>query len=158
MGLKIKIGSLGVISKTLFVWLSGLMAFLPSIALAHGGGLNADGCHTNKKTGEYHCHRGGSGGSNSGGGGSSIYIAPAASPPPKKQRSKVPEASGPVALISVGDGDTIRVRTAAGQPVTIRLACIDAPETAQGDSGAAATGYLRMLLGGGWTRDHSADY
>jgi hypothetical protein len=23
---------------------------------AHGGGLNADGCHTNRKTGEYHCH------------------------------------------------------------------------------------------------------
>jgi hypothetical protein len=26
-------------------------------AFAHGGGLNADGCHTNRKTGEYHCHR-----------------------------------------------------------------------------------------------------
>ena len=25
---------------------------------AHGGGLNADGCHTNHKTGDYHCHRG----------------------------------------------------------------------------------------------------
>lgn len=24
---------------------------------AHGGGLNADGCHTNRKTGDYHCHR-----------------------------------------------------------------------------------------------------
>ncbi|WP_229710719.1 excalibur calcium-binding domain-containing protein [Novosphingobium indicum] len=28
-------------------------------ALAHGGGLNAEGCHTNRKTGEYHCHRSG---------------------------------------------------------------------------------------------------
>ncbi|WP_183035973.1 YHYH domain-containing protein [Cupriavidus sp. UME77] len=28
-------------------------------AHAHGGGLDADGCHTNRKTGEYHCHRGG---------------------------------------------------------------------------------------------------
>ncbi|MAN45654.1 excalibur calcium-binding domain-containing protein [Hyphomonas pacifica] len=26
-------------------------------ALAHGGGLNAQGCHTNRKTGDYHCHR-----------------------------------------------------------------------------------------------------
>lgn len=26
-------------------------------AWGHGGGLNADGCHTNRKTGEYHCHR-----------------------------------------------------------------------------------------------------
>lgn len=27
-------------------------------ALAHGGGLNKDGCHNNRKTGDYHCHRG----------------------------------------------------------------------------------------------------
>jgi hypothetical protein len=24
---------------------------------AHPGGLNAEGCHTNRKTGDYHCHR-----------------------------------------------------------------------------------------------------
>ena len=28
-------------------------------AWAHGGGLNGDGCHVNRKTGDYHCHRGG---------------------------------------------------------------------------------------------------
>ena len=26
-------------------------------AIAHSGGLNSEGCHTNRKTGEYHCHR-----------------------------------------------------------------------------------------------------
>ena len=26
-------------------------------ALAHSGGLNAEGCHHNRKTGDYHCHR-----------------------------------------------------------------------------------------------------
>ncbi|HET7605751.1 MAG TPA: excalibur calcium-binding domain-containing protein [Sphingomicrobium sp.] len=26
-------------------------------AQAHPGGLNAEGCHNNRKTGEYHCHR-----------------------------------------------------------------------------------------------------
>ena len=26
-------------------------------ASAHGGGLDKNGCHTNRKTGEYHCHR-----------------------------------------------------------------------------------------------------
>jgi hypothetical protein len=26
-------------------------------AIAHGGGLNAEGCHTNRKTSEYHCYR-----------------------------------------------------------------------------------------------------
>jgi hypothetical protein len=30
-------------------------AHLP--ALGHGGGLNAEGCHNNRKTGDYHCHR-----------------------------------------------------------------------------------------------------
>lgn len=28
-------------------------------AHAHGGGLDKNGCHTNRKTGDYHCHRGG---------------------------------------------------------------------------------------------------
>lgn len=27
-----------------------------SAALAHPGGLNAEGCHNNRKTGDYHCH------------------------------------------------------------------------------------------------------
>lgn len=38
--------------------LSGL--FLTALAFAahpHGGGLNAEGCHNNRKTGDYHCHR-----------------------------------------------------------------------------------------------------
>ncbi|MFP3326272.1 YHYH domain-containing protein, partial [Planococcus sp. SIMBA_160] len=25
---------------------------------AHPGGLNKEGCHNNRKTGDYHCHRG----------------------------------------------------------------------------------------------------
>lgn len=36
-----------------FLWL----ATVPNVALAHGGGLDKNGCHTNRKTGEYHCHR-----------------------------------------------------------------------------------------------------
>lgn len=28
-------------------------------AVAHSGGTNAEGCHTNRKTGDYHCHGGG---------------------------------------------------------------------------------------------------
>lgn len=31
---------------------------LAAPALPHSGGLNKDGCHNNRKTGEYHCHRG----------------------------------------------------------------------------------------------------
>ena len=41
------------------VCLIGLGALLiPEIAYSHGGGLNAEGCHNNRKTGDYHCHRG----------------------------------------------------------------------------------------------------
>ena len=29
-------------------------------ALSHPGGLNSEGCHNNRKTGGYHCHRGAS--------------------------------------------------------------------------------------------------
>lgn len=29
----------------------------PCPAGAHPGGLNAEGCHNNRKTGDYHCHR-----------------------------------------------------------------------------------------------------
>lgn len=30
-----------------------------SVAFAHPGGLNAEGCHNDRKHGGYHCHRGG---------------------------------------------------------------------------------------------------
>jgi len=33
-----------------------IAVFVPLDAWAHSGGTNADGCHTNRKTGEYHCH------------------------------------------------------------------------------------------------------
>ena len=40
------------ISIFIFTW-----GFLfSSFTFAHSGRTNADGCHTNKKTGEYHCH------------------------------------------------------------------------------------------------------
>jgi len=34
-----------------------VLSVLPTAVLAHGGGTDASGCHTNRKTGEYHCHR-----------------------------------------------------------------------------------------------------
>ncbi len=50
----------------------------------------------------------------------------------------------PATVISVGDGDTIRVMQ-QDRPMTIRLACIDAPETSQ-PWGKAATERLQQLL------------
>ena len=48
-------------------------------------------------------------------------------------------------VLSIGDGDTIRVRH-SGRAVTVRLACIDAPETAQTPHGQQARSYLQQRL------------
>lgn len=47
-------------------------------------------------------------------------------------------------VLSVGDGDTIRVSEGPNR-LTIRLACIDAPEMAQAPYGAASREYLQGL-------------
>lgn len=47
-------------------------------------------------------------------------------------------------VLSVGDGDTLRVAYGSLE-LTIRLACIDAPETAQSPYGAAARQHLQQL-------------
>ena len=41
------------------------LASYSSISFAHGGRLNSEGCHNNRSTGQYHCHRGNSSGSSS---------------------------------------------------------------------------------------------
>ncbi len=48
-------------------------------------------------------------------------------------------------VLSIGDGDTIRVRQ-GGRAITVRLACIDAPETAQRPYGQQARSYLQQRL------------
>lgn len=36
--------------------LASLLLFAALPAAGHGGGLDRNGCHTNRKTGDYHCH------------------------------------------------------------------------------------------------------
>jgi endonuclease YncB( thermonuclease family) len=52
---------------------------------------------------------------------------------------------GRATVLSIGDGDTIRVQQAQ-QRITVRLACIDAPEMAQAPYGAQARSYLQTRL------------
>ena len=54
-----------------------------------------------------------------------------------------------VEVLSIGDGDTITVRE-NGSKTTIRLACIDAPESSQ-QGGKEATNYLKQLIPAGTT-------
>lgn len=44
--------------RILFIAASAVVLAMPSVASAHPGGLNSEGCHNNRKTGDYHCHRG----------------------------------------------------------------------------------------------------
>lgn len=34
-----------------------ILAMAPTTLFSHGGGLNSEGCHNNRRTGDYHCHR-----------------------------------------------------------------------------------------------------
>ena len=52
--------------------------------------------------------------------------------------------AGAATVVSVGDGDTMRVRD-GGRLLTIRMACIDAPEMAQKPYGARAREALQKL-------------
>lgn len=54
------------------------LLLLPGLTWPHSGGLNSEGCHTNRKTGDYHCHR-----------------APAAAQRPASRRELVPASLTP---------------------------------------------------------------
>ncbi|MEW6694271.1 MAG: thermonuclease family protein [Pseudomonadota bacterium] len=72
-------------------------------------------------------------------GGPQPGIAPA--------RDATPTAPQQVAVVSVHDGDTVRVRDGSGQQRTVRLATIDAPELEQ-PYGVQARDALRARLAG----------
>ena len=58
-----------------------------------------------------------------------------------------PVAAAEFRVLSVGDGDTIRVSTPSGtNKTTVRLACIDAPETSQAPYGNDARQTLQEQL------------
>lgn len=88
---------------------------LANLAYAHSGGLNKDGCHNNRKTGEYHCHRGQS---------------------PSKAKTRLIAPAVPLLSASTGttlpagaravDGDTIKFKD---KRPDVRLVGCDTPES-----------------------------
>jgi hypothetical protein len=111
---------------------SAALTSAPIGALARGDGVDGNGCHTSKKTGDYHYHGGGSPSPRP---SQSVYTALEAAPRLTQQKHLAATAAGPATLVSVCDRDFIRVTSSKGQKAMIRMACIDAPETAQGESG-----------------------
>jgi endonuclease YncB( thermonuclease family) len=76
---------------------------------------------------------------------------------PLRSAGAAPASSYRATVVSVGDGDTLRVQTdgqaqgrgqaqAERHTITIRLACIDAPETAQSPWGQQSRAYLMQRL------------
>ncbi len=55
------------------------------------------------------------------------------------------QAASAATVLSIGDGDSISVLE-RGQKLKVRLACIDAPETAQSPFGVASRNQLKALL------------
>ena len=109
-------------------------AFSPA-AQAHSGRTNTQGCHNNRSNGTYHCHNG----------GSPASPTNRATPQPLSEPTPTSTATSSTWLVtSVGDGDTLRI-TKGSETQTVRLACIDAPETAQ-DYGKQAKERLQALL------------
>lgn len=122
--------------------------WLASPAFAHGGGLNAMGCHNDRKRGDYHCHRGAP---------APVYRAPARARSilvPVRQPSYEPApqtfvtvpaeptsatAGLPEPIIGIPqvlDGDTIQIGT-----TRIRLFGIDAFEAEQMCVGSESNRY-----------------
>lgn len=51
---------MGACMRLLLITVMGAASVVPLTALfAHGGGLDANGCHNDRKRGGYHCHGGG---------------------------------------------------------------------------------------------------
>jgi endonuclease YncB( thermonuclease family) len=93
--------------------LAAILILIPLSAYAHGGGLDKQGCHHNRKEGGYHCHRGPQAGQ-------------AFSSKAEAQRVLQPAFTTLKGQPRIIDGDTIEI---SGQK--IRLHGIDAPETKQ---------------------------
>ncbi|WP_088891847.1 thermonuclease family protein [Leptolyngbya ohadii] len=71
-------------------------------------------------------------------------IAPGQGTPTPLPSAPVQTASSTI-VVSVGDGDILRVQTGSNPTKTVRLACVDAPERDQ-VGGAAATRRLKEIL------------
>jgi micrococcal nuclease len=91
-----------IIKHTIFFL---LLFIIPSTACSHSGRTDAQGGHTNKKTGEYHYHN-----------------------KHKSNTSTTPQTNSAVEVLSIVDGDTLKI-SYKGQRESIRLIGIDTPES-----------------------------
>ncbi|ADW16416.1 nuclease (SNase domain-containing protein) [Desulfobulbus propionicus DSM 2032] len=122
-------------------------ALNPSSAFPHPGGLDSSGCHHNRKTGDYHCHRPGS--TSSGGYSEQSpdnYYTPSERKKSGGYTAKSYTGNNEAQVVGITDGDTIKVLI-EGQQVKIRLYGIDAPESGQAYGRKSQTALKQISAG-----------
>jgi endonuclease YncB( thermonuclease family) len=138
-----------VVAATTFIAPSGELS-------AHGGGLDASGCHHDRKRGGYHCH-----------GSKSSYSPPKSYTPKKKSErpaakplataqaasaAPVPRALEVVATVTkIVDGDTLRVVLEDATEAAVRIRGLDCAEMddtgKEAEAQAAASALSELVLG-----------
>jgi hypothetical protein len=113
-------------------------------ALAHGGGLNASGCHNNRKTGDYHCHRS-QGGDGDPGASGPTPTSPSPREPSAPSRAAAPRAAAPQTALPAPEPVVER------PPADTRTVRSSERDTAapppSGDSGSGG-GFVLFVLAG----------
>jgi len=120
----------------------GLLLLLPVLyipASAHGGGLDAHGCHHDRKRGGYHCHRGPFAGQ-AFASKDAMLQQPRESSPPQSRTPPSTQASPQVLVVSVIDGDTIEVCCVGGRREKVRYIGVNTPETKHPTKGVERMG------------------
>jgi endonuclease YncB( thermonuclease family) len=120
---------------------------LPSIAFAHGGGLDGYGCHNDRKRGGYHCHRGPLAGQSFASQGEMLAALKDQEQPKQEKRKQVaPQAKAALSgnVLRVLDGDTLTVRL-DGKETRIRVYGVDAPEMKQ-EYGKEAQEFVENMI------------
>ena len=126
-----------------FIRMSAFLTLLsmPGLALSHPGGLDKNGCHNDKKAGDYHCHKGANAGKNFAskeamlkepGGGA---VAQPAKPTPKTTVTPAAAANPPATGAPAKPG----VKTPAAAPQPSGAAAPAGKPEAQAQPGNAAS-------------------
>lgn len=119
------------------------MLLVINITYAHSGRTNSEGCHNDRKRGDYHCHNSGS--------KASAFVETEQQPAVSKKNNKAKKEAAITEIsckvIAISDGDTIKCLSADKKQIKVRLNQIDAPESKQ-DFGTKSKQALSDLIFG----------
>jgi len=137
-------------SEILRALLKILLVISPTLCFSHGGGLDAHGCHHNRKAGGYHCHKGSNTGKQYTSKQEMLTGLPGILSDQKRTNfSDKPTLSSGIhqgKVVSIADGDTLTLLIDNIQ-YRIRLAEIDTPEKNQSYGTKAKQALSNLVFG-----------